>query len=363
MDLSVEICGLKLRNPILPAAGPNVMDGNTLVKAAEGGAGGLVAKTVGVKHAEVPRPCIVKIKDSLLNCEFWSDIPLEKWIKTEYPKAKKTGLPLIASIGYRAEEIREVAPKIVDAGADALELSTQYLGNDPTSVAEATEAAKEVVKVPIFIKLSPNVPDIIQFAEAAEKAGADGIVTVNAFGPCLAIDIENAMPMLGSAHGYGWLSGPSIKPLAIRCVADIVRSVKIPVIGAGGISNGRDAIEFIMAGASAVQVCTAAIVRGPKVYGIMADEMGKFMRAKNYNAIEDMRGAALKHLPEQPPHTTASPVEVIESRCTACGLCERHCPYDAIHVKGKVARVDPAKCYTCGLCVSVCPTRAIRYSW
>ncbi|MEW6592851.1 MAG: 4Fe-4S binding protein [Candidatus Hadarchaeota archaeon] len=363
VDLSVEICGMKFRNPVLPAAGPNVMDGNCLVKAAEGGAGGLVAKTISVKPAEVPRPCLVKVKDSLLNAELWSDISLEKWVKTEYAKAKKAGLPLIASIGYRAEEVREVAPKVVEAGVDALEISTQYLGNDPVPVAEATKAAKDAVKVPIFVKLSPNTPDITTLAKAAEKAGADGIVAINAFGPCMAIDIENSMPMVGSAYGYGWFSGPSIKPLAIRCVADIARSVKIPVIGAGGISSGRDAIEFIMAGASAVQVCTAAIVRGPKVYGIIADEMSKFMRAKNYNTIGNIRGVALKHLPDHPPHTTASPVEVIESRCTACGLCERHCPYDAIHVKGKVARVDPAKCYTCGLCVSVCPTRAIRYAW
>jgi dihydroorotate dehydrogenase subfamily 1 len=363
VDLSVEICGLKLKNPVMPASGPNVQDGDALVKAAEGGAGGLVSKTVSVKPAEVPRPCITKVKDSLMSAELWSDIPLEQWIKAEYPKAKKTGLPLIASIGYRAEEIREVAPKVVAAGAAALELSTHYLSNDPTSVIEATKAAKEAVNVPVFVKLNPNVLDITQFAKAAEGAGADGIVAINALGACLAIDVENSMPMLGSAYGHGWLSGPAIKPLALRCVADIARSVKIPVIGVGGISSGRDAVEFIMAGASAVQVCTAAIVRGPKVYGLIADDMAKFMRARNYDNIKAMQGAVLRHLPDKVIHTTAQPVEVLKSKCTACGLCEQHCPYNAIHIVGKAANVDPAKCYTCGLCVSVCPTRAIRYSW
>ncbi|GAG82171.1 unnamed protein product, partial [marine sediment metagenome] len=199
------------------------------------------------------------------------------------------------------------------AGVDALELSTHHLENDSTLVVEATKAAKEVVDIPVFVKLSPNVPDVTQFARAVEEAGADGIVAINSVGPCLAIDIENTMPMLGSISGYGWLSGPAIKSLAVRCVADICRAVKIPVIGAGGISNGRDAVEFIIVGASAVQLSTAAIIRGYKIYGLIADEMVKFMRAKGYNSISDFKGIALHHLPEQPLRTTAKPPEVTAS--------------------------------------------------
>ncbi|MGQ9788659.1 MAG: 4Fe-4S binding protein [Candidatus Hadarchaeaceae archaeon] len=361
VDLSVEICGLKFKNPIITAAGPTVRDADCMLKAVEGGAGGLVAKTISISPAQVPRPCIVKIKDSILNAELWSDLPAERWLKFEYKKAKQAGVPLIASIGYKAEEISELAPKVADAGVDALEISTHYLNSDPAPIAEATKAAKEAVNIPVFVKLSPNVLDIDQFARAAEKAGADGIVAINSLGPCLAIEIENAMPMLGSPHGYGWLSGQAIKPLAVRCVAEIARAVKIPVIGVGGITTGRDAIEFIMAGASAVQLSTAAIVRGYKIYGIIADEMAKFMKAKDYKSISEMKGMALRHLPEQPLRVTPKPVEVIVSKCTACGLCERHCPYNAIRVIGKVAKVDAARCYECGLCVSVCPTRAIRY--
>jgi dihydroorotate dehydrogenase subfamily 1 len=360
VDLSVEICGLKFRVPIMPAAGPTVRDGDSLVKAAEGGAGGLVTKTVSITPAHVPRPCLVKVRDSIVSAELWSDLPLEQWIKYEYPKAKRTKLPLIASIGYTAEEVRVIAPKAVAAGADAIELSTHY-SSDLASVVEATKVAKENVNVPVFVKLNANVPDVVQLAQAVEKAGADGIVAINAVGPCLAIDIESAMPMLGSSRGYGWMSGPAIKPFAVRCVADIARAVKIPIIGSGGVTTGRDVIEFIMVGASAVQLSTAAIIRGHKIYGFIAEEMVKFMRAKGYNTINDFKGIALPHLPEEPFRTTAKPVEVISSRCTACGLCERHCPYDAIHVVGRVAKVDPAKCYECGLCVSVCPTRAIRF--
>ncbi len=361
VSLALEFCGLKLRNPIMPAAGPTVRDGDALVQAAQGGAGALITKTISTSPAEVPRPCMAKVKEGLLNAELWSDLPLERWIRDEYPKAKRTGLPLIVSIGYKPEEIRELAPKVKEAGADALELSTHYLGHDPTPVIEATKAAKEAVDIPVFIKLSPHVLDITEFARAAEEAGADGLVAINTLGPCLAIDIETTQPMMGSPGGYGWLSGPALKPLALRCVADISRAVKIPVIGCGGISNGRDAIEFIMAGATAVQICTAAIVRGPRVYGLMADEMVRFMRVKGYNTIEDFRGIALKRLPKEPLRTKARPPEVFASKCTGCGLCQQYCVYGAIRIVGKVARLDPGKCYGCGLCLSVCPTRAMRF--
>jgi len=345
----------------MTAAGPTTKDGDALVVAAKGGAGALVAKTVSVSPAEVPRPCMIRVKDSLLSAELWSDLPLERWLKFEYAKAKKTGLPLIASIGYRSEEIQELAPKVVKAGVDALELSTQYLSPDPALIVEATKAAKEMVSVPVFVKLSPNVLNISDLAKAAEGAGANGIVAINTLGTCLSIDIENTLPMLGSASGYGWLSGPAIKPFALRCVADICRAVKIPVIGVGGITDGRDAIEFIMAGASAVQVCTAAITHGPKVYGLIADDMTRFMRAKNYNSIEDFRGVALRHLPERPMRTKAKPPEVLVSKCTGCGLCEKYCVYGAARMVGKKAKIDPGKCYGCGLCVSVCPARALRF--
>lgn len=361
VSLAVDLRGLKLRNPILTAAGPTTRNGDALLQAAKGGAGGLVAKTISLEPAEVPRPSMAKVKDSLISAEPWSDLSYKKWLTEEYPKAKQARLPLIASIGYKPEEVRELAPKVVEAGADALELSTHYLGKDPSQVVEATKSAKEVADIPVLVKLSPHVPDIVTLAQKSEEAGADGIVAIDTLGPSLAIDIETTQPILGSAGGHGWLSGPAVKPLAVRCVADIARAVKVPVIGVGGISNGRDAIEFIMAGASAVQICTAAIVRGSKIYGVIADEMTRFMRIKGYNSIEDFRGIALKHLPEQPLRTSSKPPEVLASKCTGCGLCERYCLYDAVRIIGKIARIDPVKCYGCGLCVSVCPERAIRF--
>lgn len=361
VSLSTEVAGLELRNPILPAAGPIVRDGNSLVEIANNGAGGLVAKTVSVEPAEVPRPNIAKIGDSLLNAELWSEIPLEQWLKKEYPKAKETELPLVASIGYSAEEIEEIAPQVAEVGVDALELSTHYLGYDPSPVVEAVEAAKSEVDIPVFVKLSPHVLDITEFAESAENAGADGIVAINTMGPSLAIDVNTEKPIMGSENGYGWLSGPAIKPIAVRCVADIAREVDIPVIGVGGIKDEQDVAEFIMAGASAVQICTAAITRGSKVFGLIADDLSKFMNARGYDTVDDLNGVALKHLPDEPVRTTAKQPEVLTSKCTGCGLCVKHCPFDAVTIVGGSARIDSAKCSGCGLCVSVCPVNALRF--
>lgn len=361
VSLSTEVAGLELRNPILPAAGPIVRDGNSLVEIANNGAGGLVAKTVSVEPAEVPRPNIAKIGDSLLNAELWSEIPLEQWLKKEYPKAKETELPLVASIGYSAEEIEEIAPQVAEVGVDALELSTHYLGHDPSPVVEAVEAAKSEVDIPVFVKLSPHVLDITEFAESAENAGADGIVAINTMGPSLAIDVNTEKPIMGSENGYGWLSGPAIKPIAVRCVADIAREVDIPVIGVGGIKDEQDVAEFIMAGASAVQICTAAITRGSKVFGLIADDLSKFMNARGYDTVDDLNGVALKHLPDEPVRTTAKQPEVLTSKCTGCGLCVKHCPFDAVTIVGGSARIDSAKCSGCGLCVSVCPVNALRF--
>jgi len=153
-DLSVTIAGLTLKNPVLPAAGPPVWNGEAMKACAAGGAGAIVSKTVSVRPAVVPTPNMAEIPGGFLNTELWSELPVEQFIEREYPLAKETGLPLIISIGYTAEEIAELAPR-VRPFADALELSTHYIGDDPTPMVEAIRAAKAAVDVPVFVKLSP----------------------------------------------------------------------------------------------------------------------------------------------------------------------------------------------------------------
>ena len=171
------------------------------------------------------------------------ELPPEQWIDREYAIARGAGLPLIVGLGYSAEDIAWLAPRIRPF-ADAVELSTHYIGEDAAPMVEAIRAAKAALDVPVFVKLSPLGREMVRAAEQAEAAGADGIVAINSFGPVLAIDPDTRLPLLGGSDGYGWLSGPALKPLALRCVRDIARAVHVPVIGVGGVSHGIDAVEL-----------------------------------------------------------------------------------------------------------------------
>ncbi len=361
-DISIELLELRFKNPILTAAGPTSRDGMTLLNAAAGGVGGLVAKTVSVKPAEVPKPNMAALKEGrvgsrrgILNAELWSELPLETWLEKEYPIALSAGLPLIASVGYTPDDVKEIAPKLEKAGVQAIEYSTHYVGGH----VEIAKALREAVDIPIIAKLSPKV-DVAEVAKSLEPH-VDAIAAINTYGPCLRVDIETGKPMLGSENGLGWMSGSALKPIALRCVADIASSVKIPVIGVGGVATGEDVIEFMMAGASAVEVCTAAILEGDTIYGKIAGQVVEWLDSHGYESIKDIQGIALPHLKQgvtlDPPPT----VDLV--KCTRCGLCEKSCVFHAITVKKKenLFVIDAEKCEGCGMCVSVCPYFALSY--
>jgi len=356
-DLAVQIAGLQLANPVLPAAGPPVRDGAAMQACAAGGAGGLVSKTVSVQPAAVPTPNMAHIPGGFLNTELWSELPVEQFVEREYALAKETGLPLIISLGYTAEEIAALVP-LVRPFADALELSTHYSGDDPAPMVEAIRAARRAADLPILVKLSP-FRDVRAAARAAAAAGADGIVAVNSFGPCLGVDVQTGRLLMGSEEGYGWLSGPALKPLALRCVFDVARAVDLPIIGVGGISRGADAVEFFMVGASAVGVCTAAILKGPAVFGQIVAQIGEWLDEHGYPSVEAVRGLAIRRWQERAFRTTPVPPRLDVEACTGCGLCEASCVYDAIHLVDGKAVLAAEKCAGCGLCATRCPVRAL----
>lgn len=355
--LNVTICGLEFVNPVMPAAGPPVKDGAMCQAAAQGGAGGIVTKTISVEPADVPRPCMAEIKGGFLNTELWSELPKEQWLATEYQLAKDTDLPVIVGLGYTADQIAELAP-LVRPYAAALELSTHYVGNDISPIINALKAAKAAVDIPVFMKMSPH-PNIQEIAKAVEEAGADGLVMINSFGPCFGIDIETGLPLMGSSGGYGWLSGAAIKPLALRCIYDAARAVNIPIIGVGGVTNGRDVAEMFMAGASAVQVCTEAILKGPTVYGKIVKELNDFLDSHGYESVDEIKGLTIRKMAEQKMQRQLQVPVVDMKKCILCGRCEISCAYDAISKKNWL-KIDGEKCFGCGLCISRCPKQALR---
>lgn len=356
-NLAVNFCGMEFINPVMPAAGPPVRDADCVLACAKGGAGGLVTKTISVKAAEVPRPCMEEISGGFLNTELWSELPPEQWIQEEYVKCRVPGLPLIVSLGYTANEIASLVPKVSNF-ADALEISTHYVGKDINPIIKSLKAAKES-GLPVFMKISPGIPDVGEFVKALESEGADGFVAINSVGPCLHIDIETGKPFMGSKMGYGWLSGKAIKPIALRHVYEIASNVSSPVIGVGGISTGKDAIEMMMAGASAVQMCTEPILRGSKVYGKVAEEMNKWLDEHGYESVEDIIGLAIKNMKSSSFNTTPKHPEVNKQMCIGCGICVGSCAYQAIRLESK-ASIDISKCFGCGLCVTRCPKKAIK---
>lgn len=354
--IDINILGIKFNNPIWTAAGPGAKDGKLCKLAVELGAGGIVSKTISEKPADVPRPCMAKTSSGFLNTELWSELSKEEWIEKEYKIAKESGAPLIVGMGYTADQIKKVAP-LVKPYADAVELSTHYVGTDVTPIVEALRAAKAALDVPVFMKMSPHT-DIQTIAKAVEKAGADGLVMINSFGPCMSIDVESGHPIMGSKTGYGWLSGAPIRPLAVRCIYDAYKVVDIPIIGVGGVTCGKDAAEMIMAGASAVQVCTEAILKGPSTYGRIAKELEEFMDKKGYKNIESIRGIAHQNFAKHEFRTHSIAPKVDYKSCIKCGKCKISCVYEAISIKENL-EIDKNKCFGCGLCVTQCPKKAL----
>lgn len=356
-DLQVEFCGLVFKNPVLPAAGPPGWNGEALKRCAEGGAGGLVTKTISADGARVPTPNMASVRGAFLNAELWSEIPPRQWVLRECVIARATGLPIIISLGYSADDIAVLAP-MFEPFADALELSTHYIGDDVGPMVDAIQAAKAAVDIPVLVKLSP-FRDVSSAAQAAEKAGADGIVAINSFGPTMAIDVETGASVMGSESGYGWMSGPAIHPLAVRCVFDIARAVDLPIMGVGGVSQGVDAIELMMAGASIVQVCTAGILRGASVYGKIASEIDRWLDVHGYRSVTDIRGLAVARRQTHQTRCEHIPPDYDEVKCNGCTRCVQSCVYQAIYMHDDRAVLVRDRCYGCGLCATRCPTRAL----
>jgi dihydroorotate dehydrogenase (NAD+) catalytic subunit len=208
-------------------------------------------------------------------------------------------VPLIVSVfGYSAEEYAEVAGKAVKAGADAVELNVSCphvkqtgseIGQNAKLLAEVIGKVKASVGKPVIVKLSPNVSDIVEIAKVAVKAGADALTAINTV-KALAIDVETARPILSNIRGG--LSGPAIKPVALRCVYDLYEAMKIPIIGCGGITTWRDAVEFFLAGATIIQVGSAVALQNPRVFRAINRGIRKYLISNQYQNVREVVGIA-----------------------------------------------------------------------
>ena len=297
--LTVNIAGMKLNSPTALASGILGYSGDSLQAVARNGAGAVVTKSVGVSpRVGYPNPTVVQTKGGLINAVGLPNPGINDYAE-ELTYAKSIlKIPLIVSVfGYTAEEYALVAKKAVEAGADAVELNVscphvQYtgseIGQNPRLLTDVVCAVKSAVQNPVIVKLSPNVTDIVDIAKAAVKAGADALTVINTV-RAMAIDLETQEPILSNVRGG--LSGPAIKPIALRCVYDVFESLpQTPIIGCGGVTDWRDAVEFFLAGASAVQVGTAIGLEDLSVFQVINRGVTSYLKRKAYRSVKEIVG-------------------------------------------------------------------------
>ncbi len=299
-DLSVNIAGLELANPVLLASGTcgygaEVADlvGLSLYDSVPGG---IVVKGISLKpRLGNPPPRLAETPCGLLNSIGLENVGVEVFLEQKLPWLRSVNTAVIVNIlGNSVEEYAELASLLNVAGVDALEVNISCpnvreggvaFGADPEMAARVTKAVRNASIKPVIIKLSPNVTDIAVIARACEEAGADALSLINTL-LGMAVDIKKRRPVL--ANVFGGLSGPAVKPVALRMVWQASRAVNIPIIGIGGISSWQDAIEFFMAGAVAVEVGTAVMVR-PSVVQEIVSGIGQFMEETGAFDVCSMR--------------------------------------------------------------------------
>lgn len=299
ISLAVDIAGLKLRSPTLNASGVLGMSAPLLKRVYDSGAGAVVTKSLGpqAKPGYV-NPTVVEVECGFLNAMGLPN-PSVNGFLGEIRDLKQDGVPVVASFfASTIEEFQSSAEILCGAGADALELNLScpnvsgepgMCAADPLSVKRVTTAIKDVTKLPVLVKLSPGVSDIADVAVAAERGGADAITAGNTL-KAMAIDVDFRCPILTNVTGG--LSGPALKPVALRCVWEIAEVTKVPIIGCGGVSNWRDAIEYMLAGASAVEIGTAVMNQGLEVYGKVNEGVAKYLKDNLFSSVNEVVGLA-----------------------------------------------------------------------
>ena len=296
--LETSVCGIRLRNPVIAASGTFAYGVEFAEQVDLNALGGLVVKGISREPIDGnPAPRVFETEGGMINSIGLQNIGVRAFVAEKLPALAKLETAVFVNVfGYRTEDYVEVVRVLNDhAGVAGYELNVScpntahggiYFSNDPCLLAEVVSAVKQIARRPVIVKLSPNVSAIEPVAKAAEDSGADGLSLVNTL-IGLAIDARTRKPRIGA--GFGGLSGPAIKPVALRFVCLASRAVKIPVIGLGGIATGEDAAEFMIAGASAVEVGTATFW-DPRSPVRIAKELGEFLKREKIERVADLVG-------------------------------------------------------------------------
>lgn len=315
-NLRVSFCGLTFPNPVVLASGILGTSALLMARVAAAGAGAVTSKSASPKpRAGHPNPTVLKWGAGFINAVGLAnpgmDVQVEVLRETKRLLAEQgADARLIASIfaetvdGFArvAETLSQAEPDLIEVNISCPNLAHELgrpFSSTPEDAAAVTRAVKGATDLPVIIKLSPNVTDIAEIARAVEEAGADAVAAINTVAG-MVIDIRAAQPVL--ANREGGLSGPAIKPIAVRCIYEIYRAVSIPILGIGGVTTGEDAVELMMAGATLVGVGSAVHWRGVGALGQIRDEIAAFLEEEGYQDVCSLVGLAHRALASEVVH-------------------------------------------------------------
>jgi dihydropyrimidine dehydrogenase (NAD+) subunit PreA len=395
-DLSVRFAGITSPNPFWLASGPPTNTAGQVMRAFDAGWGGAVWKTIGEpivntssRYGAIDLNCVKMM--GFTNIELISDRSIEVNFRELYETKKRYPKNVVIAslmVESKRESWHEMVRRAQDAGADALELnfgcphgmSERGMGSAVGQVPEYTEMitswAKEAAKMPVIVKLTPNVTDVTQIAAAAERGGADAVSLINTINSLIGVNLDTFTPLpnVGGKSSHGGYCGPAIKPIALHLLSCVAKKVRIPISGIGGIGYWNDAAEHIVLGASTVQICTAAMHYGFRIVEDMVDGLSLYMDNHGYRTIEDFRGRAVPNVQDWGDLDLNYKIvaEIHSDLCIGCQLCYVACE-DGAHqciepcklagigkknvndMSVHVPRIMEEECVGCNLCALVCP--------
>jgi dihydropyrimidine dehydrogenase (NAD+) subunit PreA len=392
-DLSVSFIGQSLRTPFLIASGPQTTVIGNIQKyvpsIAKYGWSGVVAKTVTLGRSLHVRPYLWStneyrfqaLQNSGSRLISWDGQTLER-LKRDVETAHHHGLMILGSItGSTTQEWQTLASYMQEARVDGIELDvscpsearftaekmSSFLGNVEQKHAEQVIFdIRKVFQGPIVAKLSFHTYDIGNLAKACQSAGAAALSAINTIQGVIGVDVNSGIPICSGYQKNSYrsgISGPIIKPFGLSAVSKISSATHLPVSGLGGIADWKSAVEYIMVGATTVQVCTAAMWQGFKLGQVLTNGLKKFMIQKGYKSLQEFRGISLPYFTSAVPIPRTIKASIDIKRCKRCGRCLIACrdgAYDAIEKRKGLFQVNHGVCDGCGLCVQVCPEQVIQ---
>ncbi len=394
-DLSVEFCGIKFKNPVLAASAEPTLDVNLMRQVIKAGAGGLVAKSVSnaegmrklskysnwrylnEKH-EVARGKVPRLF-TLLGRAGATLEPPKEWMKVlkEVKRiADAEGTVLIGSgLGPHIEDWVEQAKMMEDIGLEIVELNFgcphpysmklgaktgMEIGQDIELSSEIVKAVTSAVSIPIIAKLTQQVTDVVAVAQAMKDSGAAGVTISNRY-VGFVVDVETGKPLL---NGWAGVGGPWVKPLTLRWISKVHAAMDtLPISGSNGPYDWKDIVEFLMSGATTVQLCSILMLKGIDYISRVISGLDEFLDRKGYKSVNDIVGIAAKSARtyDEIYESGRSKATISEEKCTVCGICPKSCFYEAIETGDGRVWVNE-KCVGCGICFSVCPFDAVELS-